>query len=236
MNMLTLEKLRESLEIFSNKPIENVKQMVDEFEKYFKQDYWPIGRSKDDYLDALQAIHDSELPPDALNPFQMMTDVMEGTTRKLKKLSEEVKQEIKRLQQIVKDAKTIDCEHKKLVIAPFLHGGGLTPILAHAELICMDCGLNVTLHALREGVKNPDKVYREKFGLTIVDKDGVKKLFKWVGNGEEWGGRHDLKNVDWSDNLPSEPQAMYEKSENKWTAPIPFKIINKEILESLSGS
>jgi len=233
--MLTLEKLRESLEIFSNKPLKNIKQMVDEFEKYFKKDYWPIGRSKDDYLDALQAIHDSKLPPEALNPFQMMTDLMEGTTRKLKKLSKEVKQEIKRLQKIVKDAKTMDCEHKGLVIAPFLHGGGFTPLIVRPELICLDCGLNITLWKVtkKHGSKE-EKIYKEKFGLAIVDKDGVKKLFKWVGDGEEYG-RHSLKDVEFSDHLPSDPQGMYEKSKNKWADPIPFKIVDKKILESRSG-
>jgi len=65
---------------------------------------------------------------------------------------------------------------------------------------------------------------------------GVKKLFAWVGNGDEYGGRHSLKNVEFSDNISRDPKGNYEKSENKWTDPIPFKIVDKKILEELSGS
>lgn len=223
--MLKKEKVEEILKIIAKKPLENIKQMVDEVEKHFQKNSWSLEKNKQDLIKALQYLHDSEIPM-GMGSF---LDFMSGTIRKLPKLSDEVKEQIERLQNIIKNAKVTICEHKNLGIAPFLYGGGFTPIIVRPDLICLNCGLNVTLYTVH------DKKYEEIFGLEIIDKDCFSKIFEWVGGEKEYGRNSLLKGVLDSDDLINDPKGIYEKSENKWMGSIPFKIVDKNLLESLSG-
>jgi hypothetical protein len=230
--MLTLEELKKNIETIVKGSLKDGRSIIIELKKYFENDVWPSTMNKQRTIEGLNLLINGNLPePD---PGQIMMDLMFLQSKKPIRISSQRKHLLEQLRDMIQTSKDVSCNHEKLVIAPFLHGGGFTPIIARPELICLNCGLNITLGMFRQR-KNSKRIFREEhYGLRVTNKKELKKLFEWCGNEEEHNGRI-LKNVRYADDITKDPKGEYEKSANKWLGQIPFEIIDKEKLEALTG-
>jgi len=217
---LTPKKLMEGVEIIVKGSSEGGQNVVNETEKYFEGNPWPINFSKDDAIQAIQYLLDEELPVD---PAAMFTDLMSARTRTMPKLSDEGKELLEKLKVVIRDAKGIECKHENLGLAPFYHGGGFSPTFAAPELICTTCGLNVTLFS---GIKP------HKYGLKISKKN-LEVINTWAKECDE-AQRSGGDRVHSSNMITENPIKAYDKS-IKWDGPIPLKIDKPKVLESMSG-
>jgi len=108
-----------------------------------------------------------------------------------------------------------------LGIAAFMHGGGFTMPTHTAELICKDCGLNITLCP---GI--PTKTYKDDFGI-IITPATLKKLDKWAES-------IDRTKVRSSSDILKDPVKIYNES-IQWDKAIPLKIVDIKKLNSKTG-
>lgn len=193
---------------------------VEEFQSCMNKDGWPIAYAKSTACEAIRALIREELPDD---PVQMFTSMMMGSVVKPIKLTKSQKNSLTEVIKIIGKAKRqYKCEHN-LGIAPFIHGGGFTPTHNIPELICLKCGLNVTL---------PERIevgtYRKDFGI-VITKKALNEINNWANNLDIRRNR-----VYSSSDITKDPIGMYNKSA-KWTGQIPIKISNRRKLESKSG-
>jgi len=186
------------------------------FQKYIDENGWPIAYAKSTANKALRLLINEELPD---SPVQAVLDIMLSTTRKPVKLTESQVKHLKLIEEIVNKAKRCKCKHKDLGLAPFLHGGGFFPMTTIPELICKNCGLNVTLRPHIEIA-----YYRKHFGI-IISKHFLEAIGYWA---------HYCKNVQSSRDIVRDPIGAYNKSQ-KWIGPIHIEIENSTKLESKSG-
>ena len=177
---------------------------------------WPMGYPKTTAIKALRLLINEELPDDPIRP---LLDMMDGVTRKPAKLNKFQKGKLEEMIDIINSSKSRKCKHEKLGIAPFVYGGGVTPTYHAPELICRNCGLNVTLFRHRTV-----KQYRKDFGIRI-SKNNLEKLNKWA---------NESKRVYSANGIVRDPVGSYNRS-NKWKGPIPLKVENAVKLESKSG-
>lgn len=135
-----------------------------------------------------------------------------GEKRKVKPFGDAMVKALKSIMKIVDGAEQSECDHGNAKIIPLLYGGGFTPMMSRPELVCPDCGLNVTL----------DKKAVMDAG---VPKEYLKHLHGWsIKQG----------NVLSSSKVVTNPRETLEESTHYDgdVEPI-FKVIKK--LESLSG-
>ena len=223
--MMNSEQLNKGLKLIVNESPEQGKRALQEFEEYFATNPWPINFNKQDCLDSLQLLMDEKLPED--DPGEALISLLLMESKTPMKLSKVQKDMVKQLKTIFESAKTVECDHEKLGLAPFVHGGGFSPMFAAPELICLVCGLNVTLFS---GIKP------NKYGLKILKKD-LKSINDWAAKCLNTATRDKNDATTWvhlSDDITKDPLGHYEKS-MKWDGPIPVKIINQKTLESKSG-
>ena len=216
--MINAETITRGLKLVVKGTADEGNNALKEFEEYFANNPWPMTMNKDSALEALQFLLDEKLPDP--EPSDVIMSLITFETKKAPKLSKRKKVLVENLRILIENSKTIECNHEKLGVAPFIHGGGLSPTFAAPELICLDCGLNVTLFS---GIK-PDK-----YGLKIPKKD-LKSLNDWADSC--FNDRS--KQIHFSDDITKDPFGCYEKSV-KWDGPIPVKIVNQKVLESNTG-
>jgi hypothetical protein len=222
---LTPKKFMEAVAIIVKEDVKIAVKIIEEFDKFFKVNPWPIQFSKSQAIHAIDCLLTETPPP--LDPGTVMVDMMMMQSRKMPKLSATRKANLEKLKTIVEGAKGDDCKHDDLGLAPFIHGGGFTPTFAAPELICKSCGLNVTLFP---GI--PIKKYKSEYGIKITKKNlGV--INKWAM--ELFNDRSKANKVNFSDNITEDPIGAYNDS-IKWDGPIPFKIEKPTVLDQKSGS
>lgn len=138
-----------------------------------------------------------------------------GEKRKVKRFSDAM---IKSLENIIKMVDHVEvggCGHSDAKVIPLLYGGGFTPMMVEPELVCPDCGLNVTLT-------------RQRVVDAGLPEEYIKELYEW--------GRKDNKEkgVQSSNNVATRPREILEKSKQYEGDMEPiFAVIGK--LEPLSG-
>ena len=167
-----------------------------------------------------QCLIKEKMPSD---PHRDLLDLLTYSTTSLKSTTKDQKKLLKQLIALVTATPLTECDHNNLGIAAFLHGGGFLPIYASPEIICLDCGLNVTVY-------NPKdyKRFSKEFGL-----GGGKAIFKDL---QEWAiAGMKSKKLTWVDDVQNDPIGEYNKCKHKWTKNIPIKILNKKVFESKSG-
>jgi len=187
------------------------------FQKYIDKHGWPIAYPKSRTCDAIRLLISEELPDD---PTQVLMDMITGVDRKPAKLTKNRRDNLKIIMRIINKAGRHKCKHKDLGVAPFLHGGGFYPMTYNVpELICKDCGLNVTLS---QYIKIDE--YRKNLGI-VISKHFLEALHYWAST---------CKNVQSSRDIVRDPIGAYNKS-TKWIGPVRIKIENSAKLESKSG-
>jgi len=216
--MINAETITRGLKLVVKGTADEGNNALKEFEEYFANNPWPMCMNKDSALEALQFLLDEKLPDP--EPSDVMVSLLTMETRKAAKLSDDQRELVKKLRTLIENSKTIECNHETLGIAPFIHGGGFSPTFAAPELICLKCGLNITLFS---GIKP------NKYGLKIPKKD-LKSLNDWA----ESCLNDRSKQIHFSDDITKDPLGHYEKSV-KWDGPIPVKIVNQKVLESNTG-
>ena len=158
---LTPKIFMKGVEVIVKEDDEKGEKIIEELDKFFKVNPWPMQFSKKQAIHAIDCLLTETMPP--RDPGSVMVDMMMMQSRKMPKLSAERKFKLQRLKTIVEGAKGDDCKHEDLGLAPFLHGGGLSPEFAVPELICKLCGMNVTLFS---GIDV--KKYKTEYGIKIT--------------------------------------------------------------------
>lgn len=191
-----------------------------EFEQYLADNKWPLSYPKSKVTKTCGLLIKEEAYSD---PDDRLLDLLLCQTRTAPKTTAAQKTMLQKIISLTKNSEQIQCDHKNIGIAVFTHGGGFCPPHALPEVICLDCGLNVTIYSPVD--------YREfskEFGL-----QGGKKAFKMLGDWAmecmEKGG------VFWVDEVPNDPIGQYNKAKYKWNKKIPFRISDKRAFEKQTG-
>lgn len=194
----------------------NKENATKKFEDFLNERGWPQSYSKESLKKSLYLLLEEELPND---PEGQLVDLLLGQTRVAKKITYKQKRIFKGLLITIAEAVIKGCDHA-LVIAPFMYGGGFSPIRTMPEVICTKCGLNITLFRPID-----IKKFEEEYGIkTIAGK--LEEVVTWAST---------CKGVEFSDNILEDPIGIYIKSNNKWSGELPFKIVDKAKFESMSG-
>jgi hypothetical protein len=194
----------------------NDKNPTKKFEDFLNERGWPQSYSKESLRKSINLLISEELPDD---PSGELIDLILGQTRTTKKTTAKQRKIFKNILTLTDSTTTRGCDHT-LGIAPFIYGGGFTPIQSMPEVICTKCGLNVTLFKPRDVKK-----FEEKYGIKVV-AEIFEEVVTWAST---------CKGVELSDDILGDPIGMYIKSKNKWGGEFPFKIVNKVKFESMSG-
>jgi len=121
-------------------------QAVIDFQDFIDKNGWPIAVTKDSTYKAIDCLIESKLPD---MPENLVDLVIHGQVRTLPTLTKYQIEMLRRVKKIIYNATVMKCNHK-IKIGVFYHGGGFTPsISACPELICENCGLNVTIKRRR---------------------------------------------------------------------------------------
>jgi hypothetical protein len=180
---------------------------------YLKKNGWDISINKEKTIKDLKNILNGKLEKD---PHQQLVDLLLFQKRSAIQLSEKQKDSLRKILSLIENSENKKCQHKELVIGYFLHGGGFCPIYPQPELICLDCGLNITLYnSKNKGIQISDKDMDalEKFGFQLM-KDRKKMHFAEV--------------------ITRDPIKAYNETQ-KWEGPLPLKIVDVKKLEENSG-
>ena len=190
---------------------------VEEFKTIIEKYGWPMNVHKDTAYRTIDSVLQGQLLDDHQNTINMLL----GCVTVFPKLNEFQKARLNELKIIIQKAKSKKCQHD-MKISVFYHGGGLTPILnPYPELICSNCGLNITVFGrTREHVK--------KLGLSILQKD-LDKLYTWAAK------KFKEHKVQSASIITADPIRALNSSE-VYPRKFPFKITNLETFESKSGT
>lgn len=190
------------------------------FEQHLANNKWPLSYSKSKVIKTCELLIKEEVYS---NSHDQLLDVLLSQTRTAPKTTAAQRIMLRKIIFLTETSELVQCNHKNIGIAVFMHGGGFSPAYALPEVICLDCGLNVTIYS--------PKNYREfskEFGL-----QGGKKAFKILG---EWAMECMKKRgVAWIDDVPSDPIGQYNEAKYKWDKKIPFRISNKSNFEKHTG-
>jgi len=195
------------------------KRAVLALEEKLKEGFPPTC-SKEVLLKELQNFIDEKIKHD---PQQALVDLATFTSRSPVKLTKHKRENLKKVYKLISDAKPAKCKHKNLGIAPFFHGGGFSPVFNYVpELICTDCGLNVSLWNSRTS---------KQLGLKFRRPVSIKTLNEWSTNLDPGKA-----NIQSANNILDDPIAAFESSVTKWDKkPFPIEVVYHKKLESFSG-
>ena len=138
-----------------------------------------------------------------------------GEKREVKPFSDDMIEALKNIVKIIGGVEVDKCDHSNAKVIPLLYGGGFTPTMVEPELVCPDCGLNVTLT-------------RQRIIDAGLSKEYIKELY-------EWGSQDNKeKGVQSSSHIATRTRELFDKSKqyDGDMEPI-FKIIDK--IEEFSG-
>ena len=186
------------------KIVEDKESPIRELTDYFKKNPWPQAMSKEQCLSAIDLVIESKLPPG--NP---LVDLLSMEKKVIPRMNKTQLKWLEQMKEIIVNSEMASCDHKDIGIAPFLHGGGFTPgFAAVPELICPECGLNVTLFS---------ETKLEDIGLEM-SKEDFQALTDWAKGCYE---RRSEKKVLSSSIITDNPVSALTKSPNKWKGILP---------------
>lgn len=192
-------------------------KVLNRFRTFLRDNGWPMGYAKSSFRSSVTLLINEELPDD---PEGALLDMLIGQTRSPIKLKEGQKTVLKEMLKLGNAAERRKCEHKHLGIAPFVQGGGFFPCYAGPEVICLACGLNVTLYVPKSITK-----FKKDFGLDVT-KEALKEIWDWANS---------CKGIVSASDILRDPIGAYNRSKHHWEKEIPFKITNRKKFESKSG-
>jgi len=164
-----------------------------------------------------------------------MIDLLAMRKFKGYKLTPEQKNSLIKLVEVLKSVKssTKDCLHKRLEIYKLMHGGGFTPKILIPELVCRDCGLNISFpFFIKRHNEEPHKYINDlnycikEFGITLT-KEFVENLRDYMKDKDKahWIG---------VENILSDPENVF-KNVKKMSSIKGLTVINKQKFDSFSG-
>ena len=130
---------------------------------------------------------DGKLGPDIATS---ITNLLCGISQTYPKPTLQQSAKLRKLSAAVRAVKLVSCSHPNSVISVFRHGGGFYGTVLLAELLCSDCGLNVTLHRSNkiDGIEvNYDIV--EKF---VREAESYKRRIPWI---DSFKGKEELVGI-----------------------------------------
>jgi len=197
----------------------NQAKAVDDFQRFIAVNGWPLAVTKQSIYKALDYLDANKLPESENDLLDML---IYGQKRSLPILTNYQKKMLKKIRKIVKTAKKDICKHE-IRISLFYHGGGFSCMLfAQPELICIKCGLNVTINSSKiEDLKD--------IGLSTTQKQ-LDQVNAWVKKCVD-----DKKiKILFAEKISDDPIKALTLSE---ICPykFPFKIIDVVKFESKSG-
>jgi len=139
---------------------------------------------------------------------------------KVLKLTDSQKKQLFALVKFLKETEYKQCEHRNLGIGVFMHGGGFMPTRNLPELICLDCGLNITLGKKFEYLESD-------LGLNM-DEKSYESLHAWAYS--LLGGKG---KTEYAEVITVDPIGAYKRS-SKWNGDLPT-ITDRAKLEASSG-
>jgi len=191
------------------------KKAVIEFSDFINKHGWPVAINNSEVIKALKLIISEKLPHD---PSGDLVNTLMNIERKVIKLTNYQKRMLEEVITHIDSSDRNTCNHKNIGISTFMHGGGFCMTTNLPEIICLDCGLNVTLRNYKENIS-----FETEYGISI-QPDDVRKLFVWANKQQVYSA--DIINKD--------PIGAYNKSAN-WPGTLPFTIIDAKVLENKSG-
>lgn len=215
--MITYENLSKVMANLQRGDIK-AKEAVKHMRKHVRNAKWPSSLSKEAFIDGCTNLLNGKVKTDdhtsLVNALFMCTTVV-------KSLSKVQKESLKKIITMCKEMEDTVCGHKNVGLYPFLHGGGFCEVIAAPELICSDCGLNVTIHSHKDRLGNPGMKIKKEFLI---------KLCAWCCK-----QLNEEKRRIWSSSMiMSDPIGMAAKS-IKWPGKVEIKIVNKKKVEARSG-
>lgn len=197
----------------------NQKRAVERLSLYIKENGFPITASKDNCIKHLKQIHDEVVDAErqtlALLTFSKVT---------APKLTSYQKDRIKEVIDIIKKAKILNkCKHENVCLTASLHGGGFTPMMPLPEVICPDCGVNVTLYS------KDLKVLKTDFGISITKK-GLDSIISWLKS-----IINNRLRTGFGEDVVKDPVEFLKNTQAKWEDKIPFKICDVQLFNARSG-
>jgi len=196
----------------------NPEGAVKELRLFAEVNVWPNSYNKNVIHDTIKMLIKNKIPKDS---GQELIDLLLNQTRTLPKIPRDRIILLKEIDSIIRGAKTVKCEHV-IEIGVFMHGGGFCMPMGLPELICNKCGLNVTI-----GTRNLKKL-KEK-GLRISEKN-LEKLLEWA---KKCFIDKNIR-VHIAEDITENPLEALKNSA-KWPHKLPFKIINMDKFEAVSG-
>jgi len=139
---------------------------------------------------------------------------------KVLKFTDSQKEQLSALVRFLKETEYKRCEHHNLGIGVFMHGGGFMPTHNLPELICIDCGLNITLGKKFEYLESD-------IGLSM-DEKSYESLHAWAYS--LFGGKG---KTEYAEVITKNPIEAYKRSP-KWDGDLPT-ITDRAKLEASSG-
>ena len=197
----------------------------EKFQNYLDEHGWPLSYPLPQFKKEINLILKEKLPEDFEGE---MLDLLMGQTRSAIKLTKKQREELKKFKTIASAAKKQKCNHEKIGIAPFMHGGGFSPVFAQAEAICLNCAVNVTLYPPKD-----IKLFKTDLGVDTT-KEKMVELRDWAQTCMK-NSREDKRVIDFAEEITRDPITAYNKAGYKWEGEIPFTITDKKVFESNSG-
>jgi hypothetical protein len=215
-----LETLEKAIENLLTK--KNQKRAVKSVQDYLSANGFPPSHNKDNLIRQLNRVIEEEGP----DSHQQVVDMLLWQKTKPVKLTKAQKANLALIRDLIINAPVqCACEHKHVALTGSLHGGGFSPLLPYPEIICRDCGVNVTIYT------GDSKTLLNEYGIEISKKNLVT-VKEWLGMGEEYMGR---KKFAFGEDVVKNPQRVLTECD-VWEGELPFAITDLEKFNARSGA
>ena len=202
-------------------------QAVEQVVNHLKENGFPPSQNKEILIKSLNKIIHEEGPDD----MGQIMDMVIGVERTAIKLTKPQADNLRKIRTAVEEAETHNiCPHKNIAMIGSLHGGGFTPMISLPEVVCRDCGANVTLYFMQYEVTElePEKC-GEAYGIEI-GKSGIEKLKQWVGADMS----DTRKKSAYGEEVVKDPQGVLARC-TLWEGKLPFEIVDPALFSARSG-
>lgn len=199
----------------------NQRKAVESVSRYLQENGLSPNYSKDVLTRDLNRIIHGEGPDEHRRTLDMLFFQKSEPLR----LTQPQKNNLIRIRDMIAEAPVPNtCTHKNLALTGSLHGGGFTPLLPYPEIICRDCGVNVTLYTMNV------KLILDEYGVSLTKKNAAE-LKEWLGFDKEYMGR---KRFAFGEDVLKDPQRVLSECE-LWKGELPFQIADLEKFTARSG-
>jgi len=198
----------------------NGKETGEELIRFLKKEGWPSNLNKDMFIKHLQDICDEKIEHSSS---QALLDLLTLTERSAIKVNPKQKSSLENIIRVIQNSHIVDCKHKNLGIAIFMHGGGFTPSMPLPELICTLCGLNITITS---------NLTPKNCGLRI-SSTYIDALMTWTK--KCFTHREDFQRFSFVEDMLKDPIKAYKEAYFKFPGELEIKIVNYAKMQSASG-